>query len=82
MNCLQMLTVAYKLAAAESYRQLVTGLDPETTQDLRLPPNRIGPEPSIFYIPSKEAVILAQIADEKLVFAEALLLKRKPKIIN
>ena len=64
LNCLQLLTDAYKLATTESYGHLFCDLDPKTTQDLRFSSNLIGPEPSVFHITLKEGVI-TPIANKK-----------------
>ena len=64
LNCLQLLTEAYKFATTDSYGHLVIDLDPKTPQGLRFSSNLIGPEPSIFYIPLQEAVT-TPLANEK-----------------
>ena len=73
MNCLQILKDAYKLATAQPYGHLIIDLDPKTSQGLRFSSQLIGPEPSIFYIPSEE-VLITPITNEKetLAYAEAL----------
>ena len=57
LNCLQLLKDAYKLATAQSYRHLIVDLDPKTSQGLRFSSQFIGPELSVFYIPSEEAIV-------------------------
>ena len=75
LNCLQLLKDAYKLATAQPYEHLIIDLDPKTSQGLRFSSQLIGPGPSIFYIPSEEAVI-APITKEKETFAYAEALVR------
>ena len=74
-NCLQLLKDVYKLATAQPYGHLIIDLDPKTSQGLQFSSQLIGPEPSIFYIPSEEAVI-APITNEKDTFACAKALVR------
>ena len=57
LNCLQPIKEAYKLATAEPFGHLIIVLDPRTSQGLLFSSLLIGPEPSIFYISSLEAVI-------------------------
>ena len=64
MNCLQLIKEAYKLATAEPFGHLMIDLDPKTSQGLRFSSQLIGPDPSIFYISSAEAVITT-ITNEK-----------------
>ena len=73
LNCLQLLKDAYKLATAEPNGHLIIDLDPKTSQGLRFVSQIIGPDPSIFYIPSQEAVI-TPITNEKetLAYAQAM----------
>ena len=75
LNCLQLLKDGYKLATAHPYGHLIIDLDPKTSQGLRFSSQLIGPEPSIFYIPSEEAVI-TPITNEKETFAYAEALVR------
>ena len=75
LNCLQLLKDAYKLATAQPYGHLIIDLDPKTSPGLRFSSQLIGPEPSIFYIPSEEAVI-TPITNEKETFAYAEALVR------
>ena len=75
LNCLQLLKDAYKLATAQPYGHLIIDLDPKTSQGLRFSSQLIGPEPSVFYIPSEEAVI-TPITNEKETFAYAEALVR------
>ena len=70
LNCLQLIKEAYKLATAEPYGHLMIDLDPKTSQGLRFSSQLIGPDPSIFYISSPEAVITT-ITNEKETFAYA-----------
>ena len=70
LNCLQLIKEAYKLATTEPFGQLMIDLDPKTSQGLRFSSQLIGPDPSIFYISSPEAVITA-ITNEKETFAYA-----------
>ena len=70
LNCLQLIKEAYKLATAEPFGHLIIGLDPKTSQGLRFASHIIGPNPSIFYIPSEEAVV-TKITNEKETFAFA-----------
>ena len=73
LNCLQLLRDAYKLATAQPYGHLIIDLDPKTSQGLRFSSQLIGPEPSIFYNPSEEAVITPITnAKETFAYAEAL----------
>ena len=74
-NCLQLLKDAYKLATAQPYRHLIIELDLKTSHGLRFSSQLIGPEPSVFYIPSEEAVI-TPITNEKETFAYAEVLVR------
>ena len=73
MELSQLITEAYKFATADSYGHLVIDLDSKIIQGLHFSSNFIGPEPSIFYIPSQDAVITT-LADEKekLAYAGAL----------
>ena len=73
LNCLQLLKDAYKLATAQPYGHLIVDLDPKTSQGLRFSSQLFGPESSVFYIPSEEAII-TPITNEKetLAYAEAL----------
>ena len=75
LNCLQLLKDAYKLATAQTYGHLISDLDPKTSQGLGFFSQLIGPEPSVFYIPSEEAVI-TPIMNEKETFAYAEALVR------
>ena len=75
LNCLQLLKDAYKIATAQPYGHLIIDLDPKTSQGLRFSSQLIGPEPSVFYIPSEEAVI-TPITNEKETFAYAEALVR------
>ena len=68
LNCLQLIKEAYKLATAEPFGHLMINLDPKTSQGLRFSLKLIGPDPSIFYISSPEAVITT-ITNEKETFA-------------
>ena len=70
LNCLQLLKDAYKLATAQPYGHLIIDLDPKTSRGLRFSSQLIGPEPSVFYISSEEAVI-TPITNEKETFAYA-----------
>ena len=70
MNCLQLIKEAYKLATAEPFGHLMIDLDLKTSQGLRFSSQLIGPDPSIFYISSPEAVITT-ITNEKETFAYA-----------
>ena len=70
LNCLQLIKEAYKLATAEPFGHLMVDLDPKTSQGLRFSSQLIGPDPSIFYISSPEAVITT-ITNEKEIFAYA-----------
>ena len=70
LNCLRLITEAYKLATAETFGHLMIDLDPKTSQGLRFSSQLIGPDPSIFYLSSPEAVITT-IANEKETFAYA-----------
>ena len=64
LNCLLLLKDAYKLATAEPYEHLIVDLDHKTCQGLRFESQIIGPDPSVFYIPSEEAVV-TPITNEK-----------------
>ena len=68
LNCLQLIKEAYKLATAEPFGHFIIDLDPKTSQGLRFASHIIGPNPSIFYIPSEEAVV-TPITNEKETFA-------------
>ena len=57
LNCLQSLKEAYKLATAEPFGHLMIDLDPKTIKGLRSSSQLMGPDTSIFYISSPEAVI-------------------------
>ena len=70
LNCLQLIKEAYKLATAEPFGHFIIDLDPKTSQGLRFASHIIGPNPSIFYIPSEEAVV-TPITNEKETFAYA-----------
>ena len=70
LNCLQVIKKAYKLAIAKPFGHLIIHLDPKTSQGLRFSTQIIGPDPSIFYISSPEAVITT-ITNEKETFAYA-----------
>ena len=70
LNCLQLLKDAYKLATTQPYGHLIIDLDPKTSQGLRFASQIIGPDPSIFYIASEEAVV-TPITNEKETFAYA-----------
>ena len=70
LNCLQLIKEAYKLATTEPFGHLMIDLDPKTIQGLRFSSQLIGPDPSIFYISSPEAVITAT-TNEKETFAYA-----------
>ena len=70
LNCLQLIKEAYKLATAEPFGHFIIDLDPKTSQGLRFASQIIGPNPSIFYIPSEEAVV-TPITNEKETFAYA-----------
>ena len=58
LNCLQLIEEAYTLATAEPFGHLMIDLDPKTSQGLRFSPQLIGPDPSIFYLSSPEAVLI------------------------
>ena len=81
LNCLQLLKDAYKLATAEPYGRLIIDLDPKTSQALRFASQIFGPDHSIFYIPSQEAV-MTPITNEKEKFAypQAVGKKRKQEL--
>ena len=68
LNCLQLIKEAYKLATAEPFGHLMIDLDPKTSQGLRFLSQLLGPDPSIFYISSPDAVITT-ITNEKETFA-------------
>ena len=68
LNCLQLIKEAYKLATVEPFGHLMIDLDPKTSQVLRISSQLIGPDHSIFYIPSPEALITT-ITNEKETFA-------------
>ena len=70
LNCLQLIKEAYKLATAEPFGHLINDFDPKTSQGLRFASHIIGPNSSIFYIPSEEAVV-TPITNEKETFAFA-----------
>ena len=70
LNCLQLIKEAYKLATADPFGELMIDLDPKTSQGLRFLSQLIGPDPSMFYISSPEAVITT-ITNEKETFAYA-----------
>ena len=70
LNSLELIKEAYKLATAELFGHLIIDLDPKTSQGLRFSSQLIGPDPSIFYISSPEAVITT-ITNEKETFAYA-----------
>ena len=70
LNCLQLIKKAYKLANAEPFGHLMVDLDPKTSQALRFSSQLIGPDPSIFYISSPEAVVTT-ITNKKETFAYA-----------
>ena len=70
LNCLQLIKEAYKLATAEPFGHFIIDLDPKTSQGLRFASHIIGPNPSIFYIPSEEAVV-TPVTNEKETFAYA-----------
>ena len=67
LNCLLLLKDAYKLSTAEPYGHLIIDLDPKTGQCLRFASQIIGPDPSIFFILSEEAVVIP-ITNEKETF--------------
>ena len=70
LNCLILLKDAYKLATVEPYGHLIIDLDHKTSRRLQLASQIIGPDPSIFYIPSEEAVV-TPITNENKTFAYA-----------
>ena len=70
LNGLQLLKDAYKLATTQPYGHLIIDLDPKTSQGLRFASQIIGPDPSVFYIPSEEAVV-TPVTNEKETFAYA-----------
>ena len=73
LNCLQLLKDAYKLATAQPYGHLTVDLDPKTSQGFQFSSQLIGPEPSVFYTPSEEAIITPKTNEkETLAYAEAL----------
>ena len=72
LNCLQLIKEAYKLATAEPFGHLIIDLDPKTSQGLRFAPHIIGPNPSIFYIPSEEAIVTPITNEKKIAFAQAM----------
>ena len=78
LNCLQLLKDEYKLSTAQPYGHLIIDLDPKTSQGLRFSSQLIGPEPSIFYIPSEEAVV-TPITNEKETIAYAQTMGKKHK---
>ena len=78
LNCLQLIEEAYKLATAEPFGHLLTDLDPKTSQGLRFASHIIGPNPSIFYIPSEETVV-TPITNEKETFAYVQAMGKKHK---
>ena len=81
LNCLQLLKDANKVATAQPYGHLIIDLDPKTSQGLRFSFQLIGPEPSIFYIPSEEAVVTPITNEkEKLVYAQAMGKKHKQEL--
>ena len=57
LKYLQLIKEAYKLATEEPFGHLMIDLDTKTSQGLRFSSQLIGPDPSIFYILSTEAVI-------------------------
>ena len=67
---------AYILATAEPPGHLMIDLDPKSSQGLRFSLQLIGPDPSIFYISSAEAVITT-ITNEKETFAYAQAMGKK-----
>ena len=67
MNCLHLIK-AYKLATAEPFGHLIINLDPKTSQGVRFSSQLIGPDPSIFYISSPEAVITTITIEKKHLF--------------
>ena len=75
LNCLQLIKEAYKLATTEPLGHLMIDLDPKTSQGLRFSSHLIGPDPSIFYISSPEAVI-PTITNEKETFAYAQAMRK------
>ena len=81
LNSLQLLKDAYKLATAQPYGHLIIDLDPKTSEGLRFSSQLIGPEPSIFYIPSEEAGVTT-ITNEKetLAYAQAMGKKHKQEL--
>ena len=70
LYCLQLMKEAYKLATAEPFGHLMINLDPKTSQGLRFSSQLMGPDPSIFYISSPEALITT-ITNQKETFAYA-----------
>ena len=64
LNALNVIKEAYKLATLEPYGHLVIDLDPKTSETLRYSSNLIGPQPSIFYLPSSIAVV-TPLSNEK-----------------
>ena len=70
LNCLQLLKDAYELATTQPYGHLIIDLDPKKSQGLRFASQITGPDPSIFYIPSEEAVV-TPITNKKEIFAYA-----------
>ena len=70
LNCLPLINEAYKLAIVEPFGHLMIDLDPKTSQGLPFSSQLIGPDPSIFYISSPEAVITT-FTNEKETFAYA-----------
>ena len=77
MNCLQLIKEAYKQATAEPFGHLLIDLDPNTSQGLRFSSQLIGPDPSIFYISSPEAVITTIKNECKMHTEEFVLIPRQ-----
>jgi hypothetical protein len=57
LNNSQFLADAYQKATIAPYGHLLIDLDPKTSDCLRYCSNIVGPEPSIFYLPSSKAII-------------------------
>ena len=72
LNCLQLIKEAYKLATAEPFGHLMIDRDPKTSQGLRFSSQLIGPDPSIFYTSSPEAVITIKNEKETFAYAQAM----------
>ena len=73
LNCFQLIEEAYKLATAELFGHLMIDLEPKTSHGLRFSSQLIGPNPSIFYISSPEAVITTTTNEkETIAYAQAM----------